>query len=315
MSIREYLPSSTFQKVVIIIVIIVGVVFGIAKFVEYTIRYSNGKNTEALVPIVTLGVGELVETDTDNDGLKDWEEQLWQLDPENPDTDGNGVSDGEEIANLQNSIVEKSSTNTDATEELNQTDEFTRELFSIIIALQENGELTDQSSASITEKIVSFIESKPSLEKYVRADLTIVANTSENSMAYIIGYGNALTKYPIKSEDTTTLGAIVVTPDSTMPIASIEQVGVKYHSLKEALIKIPVPDGEVDAHLALINSVNEVAAMFTDVANYPIDPVPALASLYQSNTILTGLVTSLETIEADIYAAGGFSPTLTEVIY
>ena len=35
--------------------------------------------------------------DSDNDGLQNWEEELYKTDPINPDSDGDGASDGEEI--------------------------------------------------------------------------------------------------------------------------------------------------------------------------------------------------------------------------
>ncbi|MBI2640851.1 MAG: hypothetical protein HYW91_03145 [Candidatus Sungbacteria bacterium] len=35
--------------------------------------------------------------DTDNDGLKDWEEAIFRTDLKNPDTDGDGTKDGDEI--------------------------------------------------------------------------------------------------------------------------------------------------------------------------------------------------------------------------
>ena len=37
------------------------------------------------------------EFDSDNDGLKDWEEAVYKTDPKNPDTDGDGYLDGEEV--------------------------------------------------------------------------------------------------------------------------------------------------------------------------------------------------------------------------
>jgi len=43
--------------------------------------------------------------DTDNDGLKDWEENLYKTDPLNPDTDGDGFIDGEEIDSGHNPLV------------------------------------------------------------------------------------------------------------------------------------------------------------------------------------------------------------------
>ncbi len=43
--------------------------------------------------------------DSDNDGLKDWEENLYKTDLLNPDTDGDGYLDGEEINSGHNPLV------------------------------------------------------------------------------------------------------------------------------------------------------------------------------------------------------------------
>ena len=47
--------------------------------------------------IVDSSLSRTSGTDTDQDGLKDWEEVLWKTDPNNPDTDGDGVNDGDEV--------------------------------------------------------------------------------------------------------------------------------------------------------------------------------------------------------------------------
>lgn len=43
--------------------------------------------------------------DTDNDGLKDWQEDLFRTDLNNPDTDGDGFLDGEEIESGHNPLI------------------------------------------------------------------------------------------------------------------------------------------------------------------------------------------------------------------
>ena len=40
---------------------------------------------------------EKLNQDSDGDGLKDWEETIFQTDPKNPDTDRDGTKDGEEV--------------------------------------------------------------------------------------------------------------------------------------------------------------------------------------------------------------------------
>jgi len=48
---------------------------------------------------------ESQEKDSDNDGLKDWEENLYKTDSVNPDTDADGYLDGEEINSGHNPLV------------------------------------------------------------------------------------------------------------------------------------------------------------------------------------------------------------------
>lgn len=66
-------------------------------------------NREAFSSIDIFGGKEAViesqNKDTDNDGLKDWQENLFRTDSTNPDTDGDGFLDGEEIDSGHNPLV------------------------------------------------------------------------------------------------------------------------------------------------------------------------------------------------------------------
>lgn len=42
--------------------------------------------------------------DSDQDGLKDWEEAIWHTDPEKSDSDGDGMTDGQEVAENRNPL-------------------------------------------------------------------------------------------------------------------------------------------------------------------------------------------------------------------
>ena len=210
-SIRAYLPSPKFQKIagILLIVLLVGLL------VSQIPKIIKTKEEVKPIPYATLGVGELVEDDADADGLKDWEEPLWGLDPENPDTDGNGVTDGEEILRIRNSIDTSTTLAGEEDVPLTQTGTFSQELFSLISALQENGELTDQSRASIEAEIVAFIQNGPEGTVYYKTDIKTVADTSANALVYIKAVDSAFAKYPIKAEDFVLFDTVITTPNTT----------------------------------------------------------------------------------------------------
>jgi PKD repeat protein len=52
----------------------------------------------ALTPEQTAGIASLSSVDDDADGLTNTQEQWWCTDPMNPDSDGDGVKDGDEVA-------------------------------------------------------------------------------------------------------------------------------------------------------------------------------------------------------------------------
>src|SRR2546423_718695 len=63
-------------------------------------------NSNNLIAANTVGIEQnLLDKDSDNDGLKDWEETLWKTDPHNPDTDGDGTPDGQEVKEGRNPSV------------------------------------------------------------------------------------------------------------------------------------------------------------------------------------------------------------------
>lgn len=83
-----------FVIILVIIVIIGGAIFALRYFEK------NKKTQELSSQEPASGW-----RDSDNDGLKDWEEELYRTDPNNPDTDNDGYLDGEEINSGHNPLV------------------------------------------------------------------------------------------------------------------------------------------------------------------------------------------------------------------
>ncbi len=89
------------MKKIPVIAIIVGIILLIGGVI-FVYKYSDEQ--ALLGKRVSKTVSESF-IDSDNDGLRDWEEELFKTDPRNPDTDGDGYLDGEEVNSGHNPLV------------------------------------------------------------------------------------------------------------------------------------------------------------------------------------------------------------------
>ena len=145
------------------------------------------------------------EQDTDEDGLKDWEESLWGTDVKNPDTDGDGTSDGDEVAVKRNptiagpddAYVENrrggSEGEATSTEELSQTALLTREYFATIINLKESKNFNEGTMSQLSESLVqNFIGANGAGGVGAGRSRSDLRLTEDNSIPSLRAYGNAM---------------------------------------------------------------------------------------------------------------------------
>ena len=115
----------------------------------------------------------VLEHDADEDNLKDWEEELWTTDPKNPDTDGDGTLDGEEIrlernplvantakeGGIPNDLLDSETLKTKTTlgkAEWTETDKLSREFFGKYLALKQSGiPFTEEEARRLLDEVVS----------------------------------------------------------------------------------------------------------------------------------------------------------------
>jgi hypothetical protein len=74
--------------------IAIGLLVALIILVWWSQRPDTPEPEEAPEPPATVSLG----SDADEDGLDDWEERLWETDPNNRDSDGDTVNDGEEVS-------------------------------------------------------------------------------------------------------------------------------------------------------------------------------------------------------------------------
>src|SRR3989344_835536 len=197
----------------------------------------------------------ITETDTYGDGLKDWEEALWQTDPRNPDSDGDGIPDGEAIYSSRRLAESTDGTapsgdatsGTDVTN-LTGTEKFSRSLLSRLLLFQGAGiSVTDPSVLSSLVSSLSEMFGAQGKNQYGRADITVVAVTD----AAVRAYGNKM------AAAIETAGGDV--PESfatsgTSNTAEITLLAEAQELTLQQFLGASVPENAVVVHLALVNA-------------------------------------------------------------
>ena len=121
------LPSKKFILTVISVLFACGLVFG-----AFWYANTSKQGAKVISPEEKKMTDQtFIEKDSDNDGLKDWEEIIWKTDPNNADADGDGIKDGDEVKANRNplvkgpndSLIEKTVINTGATKDSQGTKE------------------------------------------------------------------------------------------------------------------------------------------------------------------------------------------------
>lgn len=232
------------------------------------------------------------QRDTDGDGLKDWEELIAGTDPQNPDSDGNGILDGLDRAStlaFQNEILDKDGTLTLPTMELE------RSLSQYMEArVKETGTLTkDDFNESIKNEVTNntIAATEKILDQrnpYTKNDLRISA--SSDPKTYFNTVGRIGEKYfPLKQKVGEKIGGVEIfrgllekkNRDGTAmsdeereeTLARIAGFRSKYAGFASELKGVPVPGELSEFHLSFMNFMANTALAIHHISLLDTDPI------------------------------------------
>lgn len=244
------------------------------------------KLTNRGVTSVDVTVGDFVGRDTDGDGVEDWEELLWGLDPTNRDSDGNGVPDGQELVLLRQQI---SSVNTvDADEEnLSESDMVARQLYTALALIDSQGELTDDKkdelSFSLEQEILTPLIEVPT----TAGDLKTVPATPENIQKYADEMTTLLSESVITDELLINiLQAIETEGDTTI----YQSKALRMQEIYAHVLNMEIPTNAALNHAEFANAVGELTFALTHLTNPEADPILMFRSVSQLDPIMNKFV-------------------------
>ncbi len=297
MSISKYFPSRKFS-ILLIICALVAIVY----FVFFN---SSNDKTSKQVKTVTLTPTEIIEGDRDEDGIRDWEEALWGTNPDNKDSDGDGIDDLVEIEEKRSKL---SSGNTGSVGEevtLNETEMFSRDIFASIISLREKGALNDESLKSLAEATGKSFTGKVEIEDKTTSDsLKAVSDTPENRKIYIKQIDVLLAEYWKKgiNQEFKIFSTYSETQNPEV-LADLSQIATTYEELSNALIKIPVPTSLKISHRDLINITYKMNVALKNVSQAETNEIMSAVGItqYKDQTIEFSRIINVYTVLVNQY--------------
>ncbi len=285
---NSYLPSSQFIKRVIVIFSVIGAVILITKISP------NIKNK--LITTGTINsvmVKDVVTQDSNKNGIQDWEESLWGLDPTK---DGDANKEFIEAKKRKAGISSKNAQITDS------TDQISRELFVIASSLKQNG-AGKESLDVLAQTIGGEVTPLTFNDVYHMNDIQIVATTKKNMTVYqenLIRLGKKYTLLGIGSE-LDILATALDRNDSTM-LEGLPQIKAAYQNFAKDLKKIPVPLDLGPNHITIMNGLDHTGVSLDTMAKMIEDPLTGLSGMLTYRIYNDQFVDGINTVNKYLYS-------------
>lgn len=283
----NYLPSKEFQKKGLIILMCFIGLLAVSVLVTSQNKFITSNNAKSVVV-----VKDIISKDTDGDGLKDWEEPLWGMDPKKIDTNSDGKTDLEEVREAQGALSSNNRSQDQQSVQMSSTEtgRTALDVVQLISSLYQSGSLSENNVADVQKQIEDYIKSGGQINKYSQGDIVSVPLSTEAALSYVKKINTIFGKYPIDEKDFSYVSLSIqqYLQDGTGEdkYAALDK---KYHSLAEELSKVSVPNNAVSTHLAVINSIYNVGKFFADIRVHETDPIRTLSATIQYQDILTKL--------------------------
>jgi hypothetical protein len=278
MSLREYLPSKRIGYIIIILTIII-VVFFVLKYIpniQKTTIFS--KNTTAENQQTSSKIGDIVNKDTDGDGVFDWEESIRDTDPNKTDTDSDGVSDFAEIEQLR-AQESGSEQNTPETE----TSIFAKQLFTTVASLQESGNLNEESASKIINQ--ASLSAQKNVQKTFYTKEQLVLSSKLTSANFGKNTDAILAKYDVTYESLQNIFLILTTipetgeVEGTTIVQDLTEIDSSFKKAFPELLKNPVPAKSADVYLSFLNTLQYVSENISDIALIETNPIVSFSAI------------------------------------
>ena len=297
---RNYLPSKQFVIRLIAVIVLVLISFGVYAFTGY-LKSRSVKKIGAPTPIA---VKDIVQKDSNGNGIPDWEETLWGLDPTK-----NGDANKEYINNKRALLAQ--SNNTDPTNQSQSTPEnqaLAQEFFAVVMSLQQTGNLDDNALAAIGDTIGSKIVAAPIPDVYTKNMLTIIPSTNQYDddnelFKYYTAYMKIIIKH--KNDDIgneLTYIGVALKNNDTGALAQSQRVAEAYRAFGKELVNTPTPEAYVGLALSMANNYEKTGLSIEGLSKLSTDPIVGMQAVINYKKYSNALISDTGSLSDKVTA-------------
>lgn len=305
---KKYLPSKKFTYFVLTFIGL-----GIFVFIISTLLFGKSsflsKESQNKLTTQKLTINELLQKDSDGDGVLDWEEGLWGTDPSNTKT-FNNTPDAEYVNSKREALQTPGGNGLDNSS-LSETDKFAQQFFASIAALKQNGQMDADTIKNISTSLGQTIVNPTIIDEYSNNDAKIsTSDDGTKQKTYYSTIKKLFENYSKKGlgDEAEITGILansnITAEEKTKYTNQLSQIANAYQEYAQKVIETQVPGSLISYHLAIANSANNTGIAVRNMTKVTDDPIVGLSGLSQYQKYSEELISSVGNLETVLYNNG-----------
>mgnify|MGYP000241002772 CR=1 FL=1 len=295
---KKYLPSKKFMYLLGSFAVIAIVFFLAFMLFSGKMSFSNkkeGKLSVDRLSMAGLTVSDLIKTDSDGDGVTDWEESLWGTDKNNP-MSFDGITDSKYIESKKKELNIESRKEG---EQLSETDIFAREFFASYVAMKASGEMDKDAINEFSNALGERLADPSIINQYGEKDLTIGSMDKKKYYTEIKTLFDKYRSTEMGDELSIISSGLTVNSKNGNEITTQKLINIanSYKDFANKAIKIMVPESLMEHHLKVINSANNIGESIESMSKISVDPIVGLVGLSQYQKYSEEFLSEAEELE------------------
>lgn len=299
---KKYLPSKKFTYIILGVIVLGLIVFTISSLFFGKNSYIAQK-TEAKLQNQKITINNLLQKDTDGDGVVDWEEALWGTDP-NKEKTFNDTSDLNYIKNKRSDLnLSENSNLTSSNDVITETDKFAQQFFASLMAMKQSGQIDQNAINNVSASLGQNIVDPNLINKYTEKDINLTQDDNINEQNTY--YENAKKLFETyKNEGLGSELEIVSniiesekTENEQDSVNKLIKIADAYQSFAQKMIELEVPKSLTTYHIQIINNSNNTGISVKNMINIIDDPIIGLSGLSQYQKYSDELIASVGDLE------------------